>query len=105
MLRSSLHRAVARANSHASALTSPASSLRYASGHSEPKGNATGLASETKDGMKPGKDNTSKEPAHTQDPTPNVEGGEGQEAHPATRPAPQPEPTRSTGIKRKEEMG
>ena len=85
--------------------TSLASPRHYASSVAEPKGNATGLEPGTADGMKPGKDNTSKQPADKQDPTPNVEGGNGEDAHPAKRPAPQPEPTRSTGIKKKEEMG
>lgn len=70
-----------------------------------PKGNATGLNTDT-DGMKSGtKDNTSKTPVDQQGKTPNVEGGEGEDAHPAKQPDPQPEPTRSTGIKGKEEMG
>jgi hypothetical protein len=69
-----------------------------------PKGNATGLDTNT-DGMKPGNDNTSKTPVDQQAKTPNIEGGEGKDAHPAKQPEAQPEPTRSTGIKGKEEMG
>lgn len=69
------------------------------------RGNATGLNTDT-DGMKSGtKDNTSKTPVDQQGKTPNIQGGEGEDAHPAKRPEPQPEPTRSTGIKGKEEMG
>ena len=105
MLRQTLTRGI-RLQAGTTTVTPSLSSPRhYASGVSEPKGNATGLAPGTSDGMKPGKDNTSKEPAYKQDPTPNVEGGEGTEDHPAKRPAPQPEPTRGTGIKGKEEMG
>ena len=102
MLRYSLTRSI-RVKAYVPSTLASNISPRYASSDSsEPKGNATGLAPGTADGMKPGTDNVGKEPAH---PTPNVEGGEGPDAHPAKRPAPQPEPTRSTGIKGKEEMG
>jgi len=105
MFRSSLTKATRAQKAYAPGLTSSTFSPRYASGTDQPKGNATGLAPGTADGMKPGKDNISKEPVDKQDTTPNVEGGEGEDAHPAKRPAKQPEPTRSTGIKGKEEMG
>ena len=70
-----------------------------------PKGNATGLDTNT-DGMKTGnKDYTNnKTPVDQQKPTPDVGGGD-PDVHPAKQPEAQPEPTRSTGIKGKEEMG